>query len=301
MKILISHTHEASGQRWAEEMRRHLPQAHIKNWPQVEPNWADYAVGWSPAPALFESQQKLKVFFSAAAGVDHLLTNVNLPADLPIVRLEDAGMGLQMAEYCLLEVGRLYHRKSDYLDQQQASQWAPLRSMKRREFKVGIFGAGVLAKEITRGLNYFGYTSAMHSRSSEQSLGQFLQASQVLILCAPLTDLTRDMFDAKTLGLLPKGAYLINVARGALVVDADLLTMLDNEHLSGATLDVFREEPLKPDHAFWQHPKVRVTPHVSAITLIGPSAEQVAHKLMAHHSGINAQELPGFVNRQKGY
>jgi glyoxylate/hydroxypyruvate reductase len=301
VKILISHTHEASSQRWAEEMLKHLPTAQIKHWPQVEQNWADYAVGWSPAPALFESQQKLKIFFSAAAGVDHLLENALLPADLPIVRLDDAGMGLQMAEYCLLEVGKLYHRKSDYENQQRAGQWAPLRSMKRREFNVGIFGAGVLAKEITKGLNFFGYTCAMHSRSSEQSLEQFLQASQVLILCAPLTALTRDLFDAKTLSLLPKGAYLINVARGALVVDADLLTMLESGHLSGATLDVFREEPLPSTHAFWQHPKIRITPHVSAVTLIGPSAEQVARKLVQHMSGTRAQELAGFVNRLKGY
>jgi glyoxylate/hydroxypyruvate reductase len=298
MNLLVTHTHLASATRWAEELSRLLPSATVKIWPEVDANWADYAIGWSPTAELFQSQGTLKGFFSAAAGIDHLLKNPALPALLPLIRLEDAGMGLQMAEYCLLEVGKHYHQRQAYYAQQQQSTWQVLKNAKRSDFTVGIFGAGILAKEIVKGLNYFNYRTQTFSRSSEQSLEDFLRRSSVLILCAPLTPDTSDFFDRTRLTLLPKGAYLINVARGGLVVDADLIALLDEQHLSGATLDVFREEPLPTHHAFWQHPKIRITPHVSALTLIGPSAKQVSDKLV--RLAMN-QPVTGLIDRLKGY
>jgi glyoxylate/hydroxypyruvate reductase len=298
MKLLISHTHEQSAKRWQEEISLLLPNAKVSVWPDVEPNWADYAIGWQPSEELFKTQSTLKAFFSAAAGVDHLLNNKALPSTLPIIRLEDAGMGLQMAEYCLLEVGRQYHRRDDYLEQQRAQTWGFLKSDKRSEFTVGIFGAGVLAKEIVKGLHTFGYRSQTFSRSSTQPLNEFLASSKILILCAPLTPETQDFFNAEKLALLPKGTYIINVARGGLIIDEDLIAAIDSEHLSGATLDVFRKEPLPKAHAFWQHPKIRMTPHVSAVTLIGPSTKQVAKKILQHSSG---EIVTGLVDRNKGY
>jgi glyoxylate/hydroxypyruvate reductase len=298
MNILIAHTHSQSAKRWHEEIVTLLPNAVIKIWPEAELGWADYAIGWQPSEELFESQTKLKAFFSAAAGVDHLLKNKTLPQDLPIIRLEDAGMGLQMAEYCLLEVGRQYHRRDDYLAQQHAKTWGFLKSEKRSEYVVGIFGAGVLAKEIVKGLASFGYRSQTYSKSSTQALSDFLATSQVLILCAPLTPETQDYFNAEKFMMLPKGAYVINVARGGLIIDDDLIAAIDNGHLSGATLDVFREEPLPQGHRFWLHPKIRMTPHVSAVTLIGPSTKQVAKKLEQFSRG---ESVTGLVDRLKGY
>jgi glyoxylate/hydroxypyruvate reductase len=298
MNILISHTHAQSAKRWHEEMLSLLPNASVKIWPDVEQGWADYAIGWQPPEELFTSQKNLKAFFSAAAGVDHLLKNQAVPKDLPIIRLEDAGMGLQMAEYCLLEIGRQYHRRDDYLAQQRAQIWGFLKSEKRSEYVIGIFGAGVLAKEIVKGLSSFGYRSQTYSRSSTQALRDFLATSQVLILCAPLTAETQDYFNADKFAMLPKDAYVINVARGGLVIDSDLVTAIDSGHLSGATLDVFREEPLPQNHPFWLHPKIRMTPHVSAVTLIGPSTKQVAKKLDQYSKG---EPVTGLVDRKKGY
>jgi glyoxylate/hydroxypyruvate reductase len=301
MNIAISHTHEQSAFRWQEEIARLIPQAIVKQHHEIIEGWATYAIGWQPSAKFFDTQRNLKVFFSAAAGVDHLLSNPSLPSDLPIIRLEDAGMGLQMAEYCCLEVGRQFHRRDDYLVQQRSQKWGFLKSEKRSEFVVGIFGAGVLAQEIVKGLNYFGYRTQTFSRSSKQSLDEFLGSSKILILCAPLTALTQDFFNTERLQKLPKGAYLINVARGGLVVDDDLLAAIDSGHVSGASLDVFREEPLPVlpvVHRFWQHPKIRMTPHVSAVTLIGPSSKQVALKLMRVDMG---QSVSGIVDRSKGY
>jgi glyoxylate/hydroxypyruvate reductase len=300
MNILITHSHAASAQRWREEIERRLSKASVKVWSvdRIGNDWADMAIGWSPSTELFKTQTTLKAFFSAAAGVDHVLSNSALPLDLPIVRLEDAGMGLQMAEYCLLEVGRQYHQRDQYLTQQRNKVWGFIKSKRRSEFNIGIFGAGILAKEIVKGLSYFGYQVTTFSRSSKQSLADFLASTQILILCAPLTDQTRDLFNRDTLSQLPKAAYVINVARGALMVDNDLLALLDSDHLSGATLDVFREEPLPLEHRFWQHPKVRITPHVSAVTLIAPSAEQVANKIQQF---ADQKVISGVVDRVRGY
>jgi glyoxylate/hydroxypyruvate reductase len=298
MNLLVTHTHAASATRWAQELSLLLPNAAIKIWPEVHADWADYAIGWSPTEALFQSQHKLKAFLSAAAGIDHLLKNPALPSHLPLIRLEDAGMGLQMAEYCLLEVGKHYHQREAYYQQQKEATWKVLKNAKRSDFTVGIFGAGILAKEIVKGLNYFNYRTQTFSRSSEQPLDDFLKKSNVLIICAPLTPDTRDFFHYARLALLPHGAYLINMARGALLVDTDLVTLLDQEHLAGATLDVFREEPLPTTHAFWHHPRIRITPHVSALTLIGPSAKQVSEKLTRL---LTNQPVTGLVDRTKGY
>jgi len=127
---------------------------------------------------------------------------------------------------------------------------------------------------------------------------RFLGLTQVLILLAPRTPETENLMDARALAALPRGAWLINVARGALVVDADLVSALDSGHLSGAILDVFREEPMPVDHAFWHHPRVQITPHVSAPTQVEVSAAQVAANIGRLMRG---EPLRGLVDRQRGY
>jgi len=134
--------------------------------------------------------------------------------------------------------------------------------------------------------------------AGEAELSGFLAATRVLVCLLPLTPQTRDILCHATLSQLPRDAYLINVARGGLLVDDDLLALLDSGHLAGATLDVFRTEPLQPEHAFWRHPKVRVTPHVSAQTLRGDSVAQIAGKIMALERGL---PVAGIVDLERGY
>jgi len=103
---------------------------------------------------------------------------------------------------------------------------------------------------------------------------------------------------SQALAALPAGAWLINVARGALLDEAALLAALDSGPIAGATLDVFQHEPLPAGHAFWLHPKIRLTPHIAAQTLIAPSARQVADKILRLQQG---ESVSGIVNRQRGY
>lgn len=307
-RIVVVHPEARTGERWAAALRAQLPQARITVWPEPCAD-ADYAVGWAPPAALFAAAPGLRAFFSAGAGVDHLLRNPALPASLALVRLEDAGMGAQMAEYCCHEVIRVYRRFADYEAQQARGEWRPIALPPRREFAVGVFGLGVLGAQVARALAALGYPVLGHARTpravegvecfaGDDRLPAFLARCRVLILMAPLTAATRDLFDARRLAMLPEGAWLVNVARGGLVVDDALVAALDSGRLAGATLDVFRDEPLPPEHAFWRHPRIRITPHVSAVTLVRESAAQVAAKIRGLQRG---EPVTGIVDRAAGY
>jgi glyoxylate/hydroxypyruvate reductase A len=167
----------------------------------------------------------------------------------------------------------------------------------------------VLGSKVAQALQQFEFPVNVWSRSSKQlpgvqsfvgsaELPSFLKATKVLVNLLPLTSETEDLLNREHLSQLQTGGYLINVARGKHVVEADLLALLDEGHLAGATLDVFRTEPLPADHAFWQHPKVTVTPHTSARTLREESIAQIASKIKAVYEGL---PIEGRVDKVRGY
>ncbi len=308
LRIAIVHPDEEASARWRRALAELLPYARSESWHcGAEP--ADYAVGWFPDAGFFAEQPRLRALFSAGAGVDHLLQHPNLPERLPIIRLEDAGMGQQMVEYCLHEALRVQRRFDEYREQQQAGVWRPLVAVPRAELQIGVLGLGVLGAHVARELAGFGYPVRGYSRSAKaldgiecfddrQGLQAFLNGCRILILLAPLTPDTRYLLDGQRLSWLPDGGWLINVSRGGLVDDHALLSALDSGRLAGATLDVFQEEPLPADHRFWGHPKVRITPHSSAVTIAEESAKQVAAKIVALERG---EAVGGLVDRNRGY
>jgi glyoxylate/hydroxypyruvate reductase A len=179
----------------------------------------------------------------------------------------------------------------------------------RSECPVGIMGLGVLGQRVARAVAQFDFPVMGWSRSPKQiegvrcfsgveQLPQFLQMSKVLVCLLPLTDDTRGILNRRNLAQLQSGGYLINVARGAHLVDEDLIALIDSGHLSGAKLDVFRQEPLPESHPFWKHPKISITPHTSARTLRDESIAQIAGKIQAFERG---QPVTGVVDRSRGY
>ena len=106
------------------------------------------------------------------------------------------------------------------------------------------------------------------------------------------------MLDHRTLSQLPAGAHLVNVARGGLLVDDDLLALLDQRRLGSATLDVFHDEPLPAAHPFWHHPRISITPHVSAVTLVEESVTQIAAKISRLEAGL---PITGIVDRERDF
>jgi glyoxylate/hydroxypyruvate reductase A len=225
------------------------------------------------------------------------------------VRLDDAGMAAQMAEYVCHALLRFYRDFDAYARQQSQAMWLQREVPDRAEVPVGIMGLGVLGEHVAKAVAALDFPVNGWSRSAKQimgvrsfagkdQLGEFLAESKVLVCLMPLTAGTRDILNRNTLSQLQRGAYLINVARGAQLVDEDLLALLESGHMAGATLDVFRTEPLPADHAFWKHPKVVVTPHISARTLRAQSIRQIAYKLLAMERG---EAVAGLVDTAAGY
>jgi glyoxylate/hydroxypyruvate reductase A len=292
---------------WRVALAAALPEAMIEVWPDASAD-PDYALVWRPPAELFSRVRPAKAIFNLGAGVDTLLAVPTLPRDVPILRLEDAGMAEQMAEYVTLAVLRAYREADVYAAQQRAAHWRPRERRAKAEFGVGLLGCGVLGRSIAAALAPFGFPLAGWSRTGKALPGvavlgtdnftSFLAASRALVCTLPLTPQTTGLLDRAALAQLPRGAHVINVARGEIVVDADLLGLLDEGHLSGATLDVFRTEPLPPEHAFWHHPRITVTPHVSAVTLITESVAQVAAKIGRIERG---DTVTGIVDRDRGY
>ena len=269
---------------------------------------ADYAVVWAPPQRFFDEQAQLKGIFNIGAGVDALL-KLRLPAHALLVRLQDAGMSVQMAEYVCHAVIRHFREFDGYEADIKAGLWSYRKPRLRADFPVGVMGLGVLGQRVAQALTGFDFRVTGWSRSGKviegvscfagaAQLGDFLQASKVLVNLLPLTPDTQGIMRLETLSQLQSGGYVINVARGAHLVDDDLITLLDSGHLSGATLDVFRTEPLPAEHPFWRHSKITLTPHTSARTLRDETIAQIAGKIVALEAG---QPIDGIVDQVRGY
>lgn len=309
MKILFVAA-DPKPERWTSLIQQHLPEADIQVWhPDLPSGGADYAIVWHPPAALFDKEPQLKAVFNLGAGVDALVQVPNLPRDIPVVRLEDAGMSVQMAEYVAYHVIGISRDMDAYREQQAAGQWKLRRPIERSEWPVGVLGLGHIGQRVARTLAVLDYPVSGWARSAHTlegvssfagtaELDRFLGETRVLVNTLPLTDSTRDLIDYSLLAKLRPDAVVINVGRGEHVVDKDLCRAIEEGRVSRAVLDVFREEPLPTTHPFWQMPQVTITPHVSARTLREATIAQIGDKILALEKG---QSISGIVDIQRGY
>lgn len=296
-------------QPWAEALRRALPHGSVHEWAPGNAPQCDYAVCWKPPAAFFAGQPRLKAILNIGAGADALLSDPNLPAHVPVIRLDDAGMAAQMEEYVAWCALTFLRRMHDYANLQAAQSWERLAPCARDTFTIGIMGMGVLGQRVAsfmrdlgfpvRGWSLSGRTiDGVKSFAGTAALDAFLAETRLLVCLLPLTAMTRGILGRETLSKLPSGAYLVNIARGGHMVEEEILGLLDSGHLAGAALDVFPVEPLPAASALWRHPKVVVTPHVSAMTLIDESMTQIATKIMGLERGA---AVVGVIDRDRGY
>ena len=306
MKITFCCT-DTKAEPWLQGLCTALPGADISVWQPGAPQ-ADYAVVWAPPQQFMDEQAGLKALFNIGAGVDGLL-KLRLPPQALVVRLDDAGMAVQMAEYVCHAVIRHFREFDGYEADMAAGRWGYRKPRLRSDFPIGVMGLGVLGERVARALVQFEFPINGWSRSpkaidgvrafsGQDGFNDFLAASRVLVNLLPLTPGTQNILNRDNLARLQPGGYVINVARGAHLVDADLLALLDSGHLAGATLDVFRTEPLPAGHAFWNHPRITITPHTSARTLREESIAQIARKMAALQRG---EAVAGVVNPARGY
>ena len=306
MKITFCCT-DTKAEPWLQGLAAALPGADITVWQPGAPV-ADYAVVWAPPQQFMDEQQGIQALFNIGAGVDALLQR-RLPPGALVVRLDDAGMAVQMAEYVCHAVIRHFREFDQYEASMRAGQWAYRKPRLRQDLPVGVMGLGVLGERVAKALAQFEFPVNGWSRSpkaiggirvfsGQDGFNDFLAASRVLVNLLPLTPETQDILNRDILARLQPGGYLINVARGAHLVEDDLLALLDSGHLAGATLDVFRTEPLPVGHPFWSHPRITLTPHTSARTLLGESIAQIVGKIAALERG---EAIAGVVDPVRGY
>jgi glyoxylate/hydroxypyruvate reductase A len=291
-------------------LREAMPDLPIAGWPQeVDASAVSHAVVWMPPANFFSRFPNLQVIFALGAGVDKLLRRDDIPDHVAIIRLTDAGMAQQMAEYCLYGVLHYQRRMDVYSQQQRVSRWLPQATRLAKDIKVSILGLGQLGTHVARTLATMGYRVSGWSRQPRQigrvncvhgeaALRNMLAETDVLFSVLPATPETRHLLDAEHLGLLPKEAAIINAGRGSLIDQDALLRHLDRGHLRFALLDVFAEEPLVDEHPLWRHPRVIITPHVAANTIPEEAVTQIAANLRALADGT---PLTGRVDRRTGY
>jgi len=301
VKILLQTPRERAAE-WHAALVAEMPEATIAVWPDAPAN-PDYALVWKPPAELFVRARPTRAIFNLGAGVDALMSVPTLPNDVPVIRIEDAGMAEQMADYVMLAVLRAYREMDAYAAQQRKSLWQTRPPIAKGAFGVGFLGFGVLGKAVARAMSPLGFPLYAWSRTRKTAQGvasyagfaelhEFLAKARALVCLLPSTADTASLLDRAALRTLPAGAYLVNV------VDEDLIAVLDSGHLAGATLDVFREEPLPREHPFWHHPRIVLTPHVSAVTLVAESIAQIAAKIGRIERG---EPVTGVVDCVRGY
>ncbi len=307
-KILIA---AAGGDdRWKEAMVNRLSDAQIvTQYENYDSETIDFALLWKQPQGLLKSLTGLQAIFSLGAGVDHVLSAPSLPEDVPVIRLEDAGMADQMVQYHLYAALHFMRDFDIYARQQANANWTQHDVARISKCRVGVMGLGALGAAVATALTQLGFAVSGWSRTMKaidgittyagsETLNEFLGQSDILICMLPRTPETEGVLNGNSLSQLPKNAAVINAARGAMIVEADLLRLIDTGHLRGAFLDVAVTEPLPESHPFWDHPKIRFTPHIAAATRIEESVDQIADNI----DRITRGERPrGLVDRKTGY
>ena len=298
---------DTNADEWLPGLRAALPEASITLWQPGAPP-ARYAIVWQPPKQFFAEQPQLRALFNMGAGVDALM-GPHLPPQTLVVRLNDAGMADQMAEYVCHALIRHFREFAAYEHDIAQRQWTYREPLPREQFPVGVMGLGALGERVARAVAVFGFPVLGWSRSAKQIGGvecfsgsegfePFLRSTRVLVNMLPLTAETENILNRATLSQLQSGALLINVARGRHLVEEDLQPLLDSGQLSAAVLDVFRQEPLSADHPFWTDTRITITPHTAARTLFQETVAQISGKVRALERG---EAVSGVVDRVRGY
>lgn len=299
MKVLV---HIDDAERWQEALASRLPEAEIftSAAPADKRLQADYLAVWKPPESLLRDPVALKGIINLGAGVDALLSNPGLPADVPIVKLRDAGMAEPIGDYVrygLLHFQRDFDR---YRRQQHKREWHEHAPSDKDDWPVGVLGLGAIGSRVAAMIAADGFPVHGWSRSPKQldgvichhgesGLDTLLDQVKSLVLLLPDTPATRHIINGEALSRLPEGASLINPGRGTLIDEAALLDALGNGEtegrLRGALLDAFPEEPLPEASPLWTHPRIWVTPHMAGPTPLGEALDQVASALRALEAG----------------
>jgi glyoxylate/hydroxypyruvate reductase A len=309
MKLLFC-SHLDDPNEWVPELKRHMPDLEIEVWPAVkDPATVDAILVWlPPAEGGLAQFPNLKAIQSLGAGVNQLDLK-SLPRHIPLARLVDPGLNESMRDYCVWAALRHYRGLDMHAENEAQKKWVYYIPPPKSSVSVGIMGLGELGGEVARAVADLGFSVRGWARSPKtidrvacfsgaNGLAEFASKTDILICLLPLTPETRGILARPLFQMLPKGARLINVGRGDHLVESDLLAALESGQIARATLDVFSREPLPPEHPFWSHPKITVTPHVAAFGSAVTAAPVVVENL---RRAMARKPLLNQVDIDRGY
>ena len=295
---------------WRREFAERLPDHKFHVYPDVENiDDVEYALVWMPPTGDLKRYPNLKAIFSIGAGCDHILRDPEVPKDIPIVRLVDDVSVRDMSHYALHWVLHFQRNFHLYAEQHRAGIWQrhPYRDVS--EYCIGVLGLGGMGTPIARMFANLGFDVAGWSRTRKavdgvtcfaglDQLSGVLAKSNVVVSVLPLTSETEGLLNRDRFVLMQAGSFLINIGRGPVINEADLIAALDSGQIAAAALDVFGVEPLPAEHPFWQHSRVYVTPHAAGPTKDISAIEQIVRNIQR----IERNEEPGPVwNWELGY
>lgn len=308
MALLYKSTAER-GRIWKAIFAEHAPQLDFRIWPEIgNPAEVRYLAAWELPADLVARLPNLEVIFSVGAGVDQFDLG-SIPAQIQVVRMIEPLLAKGMAEYVAFATLALHRNLIDYMSAQRERRWEPRHLIPTAERRVSIMGLGTMGRAALEALRPFGFQLAGWSRSPHtidgvqcfsgaNAFDEFLERSDILVCLLPLTAQTRGILCRNTFDRLPRGAGLINAARGAHLVEQDLLDALSVGQMSAAILDVLAEEPPSADHPFWDHPQILITPHVASDTSSASGGRALLENVLRHQRG---EPMLGTIRRDHGY
>ncbi|GAB2175853.1 2-hydroxyacid dehydrogenase [Dongia sp. agr-C8] len=299
----------AESEAWIGRLHTLDAQLDFVSWPDWgDPDKVDFIIVGGRSPGDLSIFKNARAIQSTWAGVNHLLKS-NFPPGVPIARMVDQGLSANMVEYLVYWVLDALRQGRELRAAQREGKWLDLPLRWARDFPVGVLGLGTLGVATAEKLVGLGFPVSGWSRTAKtvagvrafhgaDQLGDFLAPLKLMICLLPLTNDTEGILDAKLFAGLPEGAILVNAGRGGHTNEPDLLAALDSGKLAYAVLDVFREEPLPPDHVFWRRKDIVITPHVAAITRAGTGAEDI---LENYRRALAGKPLLNPVDPARGY
>lgn len=309
MALLLAPIGSPAGE-WKRFFAAELPDLEVRVWPELgNPADIDIVAAAHLPRGTLAGLPNLCLVISVTAGAEGLLGDPTVPRHLPVVRSSEPDGDAMMSETALMHVLRHHRNLHEYALSQQRRDWRPQPRVQASERKVGVMGLGTIGLPAARMLSAHGFDVAGWTRTERKldgiavfhgrgALPAFLARSEIVVNLLAVTPKTENILNRDSFAMLPKGATVINLARGLHLVEDDLIAALDSGHLAAATLDVFRVEPLPASSPLWAHPRITVMPHVARRL----DAARIVHRVCENVRRLHAGEpLLYRIDRSAGY